>query len=151
MTAGEIATWEGPFGIANLATMVCWVALIFLPRWPWLIAALRFGVIGVLGVVYAALFFTFASGAQGASFSSLAGVAAFMSVPPLLLAGWIHYLAFDLFVGTVIAEKSDARRLSRIIQAPILFATFMLGPLGYVLHIASLALPMKRTPEAQTA
>ena len=74
-----------------------------------------------------------------------------MAVPPLMLAGWIHYLAFDLFVGTVIAEKSDARGLSRFLQAPILFATFMLGPLGYVLHLASLALPAKRAAEPQPA
>lgn len=151
MPVGDIASWEGPFGIANLSAMVGWVALIFLPRWPWLITTLRIGVIGILGVVYATLIFAYASGAEGAGFSTLAGVAAFMAVPPLMLAGWIHYLAFDLFVGTVIAEKSDARGLSRFLQAPILFATFMLGPLGYVLHLASLALPAKRAAELQPA
>jgi hypothetical protein len=140
--------WEQAFSIANLAAMIGWVGLILLPRWRWLMAALRFGIIALLSVAYAALIFSFAAGAEGAGFSSLAGVRALFAVPPLLLAGWIHYLAFDLFVGTVIAEKSDARGLSRFIQAPILIATFMLGPLGYLLHIASLALPAKRAPQA---
>lgn len=141
------ANWELPFGIANLAAMIGWVALIFLPRWSWLIVALRLGVIGLLSVAYATLIFVFAAGAKGAGFSSLAGVAALFAVSPLLLAGWIHYLAFDLFVGTVIAEKSDAHGLSRILQTPILLATFMLGPLGYLIHIASLTLPARRAAQ----
>lgn len=140
----DTVNWEQPFAIANLLAVAGWIALIFLPRWPRLIAFVRLGVIGLLSIAYAALIFVFAAQAEGASFSSLAGVGALFALPPLLLAGWIHYLAFDLFVGTVIAERSDARGLSRILQAPILLATFLLGPIGYLVHIASLALPARR-------
>ncbi len=44
--------------------------------------------------------------------------------------GWVHYLAFDLFVGLWIARDADAKGFSRILQAPILAATFLAGPLG---------------------
>lgn len=145
----DAANWEQPFIIANLLATAGWTALIFLPRWPALITLLRFGAIGLLSIAYAALIFVFASSAEGAGFSSLAGVGAFFALPPLLLAGWIHYLAFDLFVGTVIAERSDERGLSRIVQAPILLATFLLGPLGYLIHIASLALPARRAAQQE--
>jgi hypothetical protein len=49
------------------------------------------------------------------------------------LAGWIHYLAFDLFVGLWIAARSDELRISRLVQAPVLVVTFMFGPLGFLL------------------
>ena len=54
----------------------------------------------------------------------------------MLLAGWIHYLAFDLFIGGWIAIEADKVGLSRIIQAPILVATFMFGPAGLALFLA---------------
>jgi hypothetical protein len=47
----------------------------------------------------------------------------------------VHYLAFDLFVGGVIAKQADEIGLSRLIQAPILLLTFMFGPFGYLLFI----------------
>lgn len=140
--------WETWFRVANLAAMAGWIALIFLPRWASLRAGLRFGLIAALAVAYTALAFVHFSSAPGGGFSSLAGVAALFAQPPVLLAGWIHYLAFDLFVGTWIAERADARGLSRFIQAPILAATFMLGPLGYLLYIATEALPRRQTENA---
>ncbi|MEO0908687.1 MAG: abscisic acid-deficient protein Aba4 family protein [Pseudomonadota bacterium] len=47
-----------------------------------------------------------------------------------VVIGWTHYLAFDLFVGLWIARDADAKSISRLIQAPILLATLMAGPLG---------------------
>ena len=57
----------------------------------------------------------------------------------MALAGWVHYLAFDLFVGLWIAARADAMRLSLVVQAPILTATFMFGPLGLLLFHGVLA------------
>jgi len=56
--------------------------------------------------------------------------------PGVALAGWVHYLAFDLFVGLWIAMRSDAVGLSRWLQAPILVTTFMFGPIGLLLFAA---------------
>ena len=49
--------------------------------------------------------------------------------------GWIHYLAFDLFVGIWIVRDADAKAFGRLLQAPILFATFLAGPLGLLLWL----------------
>ena len=67
-------------------------------------------------------------------FGSLAAVAALFSVEELLLAGWIHYLAFDLFVGAWEVRDSQARGINHLLIIPCLLATFMAGPAGLVLY-----------------
>jgi len=73
-------------------------------------------------------------GAQG-GFGSLADVAALFSQPGLLLAGWVHYLAFDLFIGAW--EVRDARRhsVSHLLVIPCLITTFLLGPIGLLAYV----------------
>ena len=46
----------------------------------------------------------------GAGFDTLAGVRLLLSTPEALLAGWVHYLAFDLFIGAWQAEDAPAAR-----------------------------------------
>ncbi len=129
--------WEVVFSATSALAMVSWLALIFLPRWRWVLIALRYVVIAGLGVLYATLVFVYFFRVEGGGFSSLAALSLLFTSSPALLAGWIHYLAFDLFLGTWIAERADTRGLSRIVQAPILVATFMFGPLGYLLYAAT--------------
>ena len=52
-----------------------------------------------------------------------------------LTLGWTHYLAFDLFVGLWIARDADPKGISRIIQAPVLLATFLVGPVGLLVWL----------------
>jgi len=127
-------TWEQAFGLANLAAIAGWAALILLPRPKSLLDGLRFGLVGTLAMAYAGLVMVhFAS--AGGGFGSMAAVRTLFASDPVLLAGWLHYLAFDLFVGIWIAEQADALGLSRWLQAPILAATFMFGPFGLVVFL----------------
>lgn len=128
-------TLEQIFSIASLLAMVGWIILIFLPRkWPQLnlIPALIVPIILSLGYSIIIGMSFFAPATEG-NFSSLSGVQLLFTSPSAALGGWIHYLAFDLLIGGVVARKADAIGLSRLIQAPILFATFMFGPFGYLL------------------
>jgi len=68
------------------------------------------------------------------NFSSLEGVRSLFSNDLALLAGWIHYLAFDLFVGTWIVENAKINRISRFFIIPCLFLTFMFGPTGLLCY-----------------
>jgi len=132
--------WEALFGLANTLALVSWAALIAAPRRSALLAGVRYGVIGLLCLAYSLLVMIFFFSVQGGGFGSLHQVKTLFSSDPVLLAGWLHYLAFDLFVGLWIAEMADARGLSRLIQAPLLFATFMFGPIGLLIaSIVSLA------------
>ncbi len=128
-------TWENWFSLASTAALASWAALILLPRWGWLRAILRTAVPAALAVAYTLLAAVYFARIEGGGFNSLAQVKALLGTEPTLLAGWLHYLAFDLFVGTWIAERADALGLSRLIQAPILLATFLFGPIGYLIFI----------------
>jgi len=88
----------------------------------------------VLGGLYLTLMGLNLIGADG-GFSSLAEVARLFENPSLLLAGWVHYLAFDLFIGAW--EVRDARRLGipHLLVVPCLVLTFMLGPVGLLLYL----------------
>jgi hypothetical protein len=52
------------------------------------------------------------------------------------LAGWIHYLAFDLLVGIWEVRDSHERGVPHWLVIPCLFFTFMLGPIGFLLYCA---------------
>jgi hypothetical protein len=139
---------EGIFSVANTTALAGWVALIALPRWRQLLTGLRYVVPAVLSAAYTVLFLLFFFKVEGGGFGSLAQVKALLSSDPVLLGGWIHYLAFDLFVGTHIAEQSDRRGIHRLIQAPLLFVTFMAGPVGFLIAAVSLAMIRPATREA---
>jgi hypothetical protein len=126
--------WEQAFGLASLAAIGGWAALVLLPRSRVILVSLRCGLIGALSLAYAGLVMVHFAGAGG-SFDSIAAVRALFASDPVLIAGWVHYLAFDLFVGIWIAEQADGQGLSRWLQAPILLATFMFGPLGLLVFL----------------
>ena len=130
--------WSIAFSAANILALVMWAALILLPRWPALMAAALYLGVGLLCGAYAIGLIGILTGTidqvggTGASmdFGSIEGVRAIFASDGGVTIGWIHYLAFDLFVGIWIARDADAKGFSRIVQAPILLATFMAGPLG---------------------
>lgn len=131
--------FDQAFSMAGTATMAGWAALLLLPRWPVLLATLRYGLIGALSVAYAVLILLYFFRVEGGGFNSIAEVRALFMSDGGLLAGWIHYLAFDLFIGIWIAREADKVGMSRLLQAPILVATFMFGPIGLLMYFASRA------------
>jgi len=136
--------FELGFSLASMAAVLCWAALIFLPRRRWIAAGLRFGVIVGFAVVYTALVLVYFTRAEGGGFNSISQVRALFSSDATVLAGWIHYLAWDLFVGVWVAERADALGISRWVQGPILFTIFMFGPAGFLLFTGmNLALQRK--------
>jgi len=127
---------EQVFSIANSAALFSWVALIALPRWGALLTVLRWGVVGLLSALYAVLVSVYFFRVEGGGYFSLEAVETLFTSSEVVLAGWVHYLAFDLFVGLWIAARSDDLGISRLVQAPILLATFMFGPVGYLFFLA---------------
>ena len=132
-------TWDTAFQIANGWALLMWIVLILLPRAPFAMSAVLYAGIGLLcfayaltmGLVLGGLVDPGANGDGGsASFTSIAGVRALFASDAGVTIGWIHYLAFDLFAGLWIARDADAKRFSRIVQAPVLLLTFVAGPAG---------------------
>lgn len=136
-------SWDTVFSIANLYALICWVALAFLPRWPALLAGVLYAGVGLLCLTYAVSLIGFMTGtfeagggSGGGDFSSIDGVRALFASDAGITIGWVHYLAFDLFVGIWIARDADAKGFNRIIQVPVLFFTLMAGPLGLLIWLA---------------
>ncbi|KPF56080.1 ABA4-like family protein [Rhizobium sp. AAP116] len=134
------------FSIASSTAMASWLLLILAPRWDVLIAFIRFGLIGALSLTYAVLVFVYFFRVEGGGFGSIAEVRALFTSDPVLVAGWVHYLAFDLFIGTWIAVEADRRGYNRLLQAPMLVATFMFGPLGLLLFYLTRATETALSP-----
>src|SRR5687767_10593409 len=102
-------TPETLFKVASTIATVGWLFLVFLPRWRWSATLIAPVIIPTfLGAIYAWLVITHFGSNEG-GFGSLDAVATLFRDRYALLAGWIHYLAFDLFIGSW--EVRDAQRL----------------------------------------
>ncbi len=122
------------FPVMNVATLPVWALWILTPKsraarylasalWPWMVLCAAYGVLIALSAVLDA--------PRGASFWTLGGVMAIFDAPWATMAGWMHYLVFDLFVGRwIVSDAPDAGyRL-----APFLVLTLLYGPLGLLAY-----------------
>ena len=131
----ETIPLEMLFSAAGTLALAAWLVLVLVPlryRAPQYVAIAAAVLIAML---YAGLIGAFWTLGEG-GFGSLAEVARLVAHPGLLLAGWVHYLAFDLAIG--VWERDEARRigLPQWLLAPCLVLTFLLGPLGWLLFLA---------------
>ena len=127
---------EQIFSLCGFLILPGWLLLVFLPRWRWTARLVCPVVIPLLlACVYLWLVAT-TFGRTPGGFGSLAEVALLFGNPRALLAGWIHYLAFDLFIGSW--EVRDAQRVGvhHLLVVPCLVLTFLFGPVGLLLYFA---------------
>ena len=122
-------TLEGVFSACNMLAMAGWILLLAVPRNRRAMTIAGTAIPLTLAAIYLALFALHARESRG-GFSSLAAVAQLFDNHWLLLAGWVHYLAFDLFIGAWETRDAMARRVPRLLLAPCLVMTFLLGPIG---------------------
>ena len=70
-------------------------------------------------------------------FDSLESLAALLNHDErLLLAAWLHYLAFDMLIGKMILEDSQARGVPHGWMLAPLLLCFVMGPIGWLLYRA---------------
>ncbi len=121
---------ENIFLIANCFALMGWhvlgVAVVFKLNW------LRDQVAGfgwpiTLCLLYATLVILYFGQVDG-GFDSLANVKRLFASEHAILAGWVHYLAFDLFVGSWIARETETRGMNRWWLVLFVPPTFLLGP-----------------------
>jgi len=137
-------TPEALFSLASSAVLPGWLLLVFAPRWKWT-TRLVTGVLlpALLGLLYLYLIASRWAGSEG-GFGSLAEVRRLFDDPALLLAGWVHYLAFDLFVGTWEVRDAQKLGLPHLLVVPCLIFTFLFGPIGLLLYFVLRGLLRKR-------
>src|SRR5690349_14179694 len=119
--------------IGNLLSIIGWVLLVAVPDSK---ATLHLVRRPVIPIVLSLIYLVFVARNLGAlkpdSFDTLGNLRALFQNDGFLLAGWLHYLAFDLVIGTWIADDARARGISRWVMLPVLFLTFYLGPIGFL-------------------
>lgn len=128
------------FTIANTAVLPFWLLLAVAPSWAWTSRLTHSGLVALaLTPLY---LYGLASGSapEGAGFGSLEGVMLLFRHPEAVLAGWVHYLVFDLFVGAWEVRDSRRRGIPHAFVLPCLLFTLMLGPVGLCLYLAVRAL-----------
>ncbi|BDS13125.1 ABA4-like family protein [Aureispira anguillae] len=125
------------FKIFNGAILLPWALLLFLPKWKGTQRMIewKFPVL-FLGLAYFVLLINDlgTTGNNGIDFSSLEAIKTAFGRDEVMLIGWIHYLAFDLFVGMWESVDAQKNGLPHYLLVPCLVLTLMYGPLGFVLY-----------------
>ncbi|MBL7697485.1 MAG: DUF4281 domain-containing protein [Chitinophagaceae bacterium] len=122
------------FSICNMIAIMGWIVLVFFPMWK---SRDRYvtGTIAILfSIIYTSIMARSFEPGIFESFGTLTGVADLFQNKFLLVAGWVHYLAFDLFVGSWIVRNARQHNINHWLTVPALLLTFMLGPVGYLVY-----------------
>lgn len=129
------------FHLCNWIVLPGWLLLILAPGWRWTHRINTFILSLPLASLYLGLLL--ANWSPNLGFGSLDQVYAIFQSPAFVLIGWIHYLIFDLFVGSWEVRDARVLRIPHLLVIPCLAATFVLGPVGLLLYLL-LRLSMKR-------
>ena len=139
--------YETLFGLINAAVLPAWGALLLAPGWRWTQALAVSVTVTLIAAAYVALIayaLISGEGAQDVDFTTMAGVAAIFSAPLGVVAGWAHYLAFDLFVGAWVVRDARARGVPHLLAVPSIVLCFLAGPAGFLLYRITRALRTRR-------
>lgn len=132
---------QAAWTVVNFSTVPFWLAMIIAPR-----SSITKRLVeraaplhAALSVVYsAALLSAMARGGERIDFTRLDSVSRAFQQPEAMLAGWTHYISFDLFVGSWIWRRSLAEGRSARLA---LLLTWWAGPAGLGLFAARNRLP----------
>jgi Domain of unknown function (DUF4281) len=127
------------FSLSSLTSIPFWLLMMLAPRWTWtrkivgspfviLPAAILYIVLVFPNIVSS---FSTLANPQLETIQTLLGSSAGATIT------WVHFLAFDLFVGRWAYLDSLERNIHPLLMAPILFLILMFGPLGFVLYLGA--------------
>ncbi|MBB5060414.1 NhaP-type Na+/H+ or K+/H+ antiporter [Granulicella aggregans] len=123
------------FTLCGDLAVLGWLLLVFLGRVR-VVAGLVAGFVfpALIGIVYGCVIVLHWHERTG-GFGSLSQVHGLFENRWLLLGGWVHYLAFDLFIGAWEARDATMRQISHFLVVPCLILTFLFGPIGLLLYL----------------
>lgn len=135
--------WELAFTIANISVLPAWFLLVVFPKsqatktvvYSWLYPI-------SLALVYLALTI-YSFGGEG-GMDTLENLKTSFQRSEVLLLGWVHYLAFDLFIGAWISRDSIKNQVSQILVKPCLVLTLFAGPIGLLSYAAIRSVKLRK-------
>jgi hypothetical protein len=132
---GYRMSMETLFLAGNMIALPCWLLLIVLPYWRGVAQFVTaFAVPVLLSLAYTALIGVWWSRAEG-GFATLQELETLFQSKPMLVGGWLHFLAFDLWFGAWISREARKEGIPHLFVIPLLPLTLMFGPTGYVAYI----------------
>jgi len=127
-------TPEHIFEFANLMILPAWLMLIIAPQWRWTRSLVMTGNYSLAYAVLYIVIIIMNFDVETFNFSTLKNVQMLFSNSHILLAGWVHYLAFDLLIGAWITKDANKVNINHLYIIPVLIFTFYLGPVGYLAY-----------------
>lgn len=133
------ATDEDIFPFLNLV-LIGYLTLIFIPHWQ-LTKLITLILPGIYGVLYFGLLQDYVQKSniplaeQMKSFNTLTGVIGLFKDPAVVMAGWTHYIAFDLLVARFIVYDAITEHIPHLFVIPLLPLTLMAGPVGLASYL----------------
>jgi hypothetical protein len=125
------------FSLSGLLVMCGWVPALFFPAAPFTRTLVHKGLVpALLALAYGYLISRFSSNASG-GFGSLEEVKQLFSHEALLLAGWLHYLCFDLLIGARIGLEAHHKGYAKVWVVPVQILVLMAGPIGWLTYTAA--------------
>lgn len=129
MTSAEL------YPIVNTLALIPWMLMILAPKWKWTQRIIySFVFPAIFAGIYLVMMVLFFGEGEG-DFTTLEGLTSLFGNQDLVLIGWLHYLAFDLIVGSWEYKDSQAHQISRYVVASCLLATFLAGPIGLLMYL----------------
>ncbi|HEX2208877.1 MAG TPA: ABA4-like family protein [Longimicrobium sp.] len=127
------------YNLAGVA-MLGWLMLILLPGWRvtrWAARVELFPVLLAVIYVVGIVPMIVRSPEMMRDFGSAEGVLRLLGISDVALIAWIHLLAFDQAVATMIfRDNQEHRYLPLPVQSVLLFLTLMFGPAGFLAYYA---------------
>jgi hypothetical protein len=145
--------FETIFSLSNLLTIPFWLLMILLPAWRWTARIMQsLWTVVPAALAYALLVLPNALGLLNELANpELGAIAALLGSPAGATIGWIHFLAFDLFVGRWAYLDSRQRQIHPLLVSPTLFLILMFGPLGLLLYLLIRSFAGRNLPVATEA
>ena len=128
---------ETVFSLSSFLVMPFWALMVFLPTWSWTQRIITSPwVAAPSAALYVLLVLPSVLEVLPAVLNpNLSAIAVLLGTPAGATLAWVHFLAFDLFVGRWVYLDARERGLSPWLTSPVLFLVLMLGPLGFLLYL----------------
>ena len=128
MTPAEI------FPIGGLTAMPMWGLMMLFPNWKVTRFLIDYKIVPIfIAIIYAVYIYLSISSGGSMDFGSFATVKELFTQDHAILAGWMHYICFDLLIGMWMVNQNRDIKIHQLLMAPCLFFTFMFGPIGFLL------------------
>lgn len=123
---------EELFRLVNMFILPAWLMLMFAPQWKWTNKLVLSGYYTIAFSLIYLFLIVFNFDVNNFNFNTLENVKHIFTNDYFLLAGWVHYLAFDLLIGACIVKDAKENNIQSVFLFPLLAFTFYLGPIGYL-------------------